>query len=336
MKHWRVGSLSMGLSMLLLGGLLLFYQWQGLEVLHWLIAWWPLAFILLGLEILVYLVIQRQGKNFISYDLLSILFVGMLGTMCLALTLFSSTGVLAEVQQALRDVEYTQSLPAVRQTVPEEVRRIVVQLADDTRVHVEGTSKKEIHFMGRVQTTQSFASEMGSLAAEGMLDVQIMEDTLYVSLKEEPRKNGLFSGTQSAQFTLFLPNQLPVEILGSHSSLNLNPGRLNSNWVVQDVRHVKLRLLSGSNMRVTAITDQVDPSSNITWDALETWQPASQRLDGQEETESDTTVTELPAQQHWAVYEEGKLKGSLTLGSGEHQLQILNSDLLQIHLLADD
>lgn len=80
-RRWRVGTLSMGLSLLFLGGLVMASQWKGADVFETTLAWWPIIFILLGLEIVIY-TLWFRGKGKMYYDVLSVLFVGFLALWC--------------------------------------------------------------------------------------------------------------------------------------------------------------------------------------------------------------------------------------------------------------
>ena len=79
MKHWRVGSLSMGLILVASGVLMLISLIVRVNVLHIILTFWPVVMICLGIEILLHLFIKKDGEdNKLRYDALSILFIGFL------------------------------------------------------------------------------------------------------------------------------------------------------------------------------------------------------------------------------------------------------------------
>src|SRR5690625_7952784 len=78
MRTWRVGSISMGVSLLLLGVLLLLSQFFQVKVTTIFLTWWPVILIVLGLELLVYLFLSKQENPVIKYDFLSVVFVGFI------------------------------------------------------------------------------------------------------------------------------------------------------------------------------------------------------------------------------------------------------------------
>ncbi|MCL2755324.1 MAG: hypothetical protein FWD35_06390 [Oscillospiraceae bacterium] len=83
-KHWRVGSLSMGLIMVVSGVIMLISLFAKINVLDILLAFWPVVLICIGAEILLHLFARKstpeEGEEVgkIKYDVLSILFVGFI------------------------------------------------------------------------------------------------------------------------------------------------------------------------------------------------------------------------------------------------------------------
>ncbi|WP_068617215.1 hypothetical protein [Paenibacillus tuaregi] len=84
-RHWRVGSVSMGVSLLILGIVILYAEYKGMNGLAAAKAWWPIYFILLGLEIMAHTVFRRNTR--IHYDMIGIILMGILWV-CSQATLF--------------------------------------------------------------------------------------------------------------------------------------------------------------------------------------------------------------------------------------------------------
>lgn len=306
--------------MLFLGGLLFVYQWQGPEVLNWLVAWWPLVFILLGVEILCWIVLQNKNQSIVLYDVLSILFIGFLGSVCIGLTLLSSTGVLAEVRQAVGAVAYSQDLPVTRLPIDSSVKRIVVETGDQP-LTIEGTNSREVHLFGQVHTTTALHEKGVAWRPEDIASLHAAGDSLFISIRPLPHKAGVLGGQPRADLTLLLPNDLPVEIDGRRYSLDVRPGDLKSNWLVKNGGFVSLILPRQGNLFVTAVMDRNRPSGNTPWDSLETLRPA---------VEPVVEGSEVGPR----VYGAEKIKGSLKIGGGTHQLQILDSIETEVNLVA--
>lgn len=69
MRQWRIGTMSLGLTLLLLGVGLVYAQIEQSRAASLLLDWWPLIFVVLGLEILAQYVINRKGEFQMKYDL---------------------------------------------------------------------------------------------------------------------------------------------------------------------------------------------------------------------------------------------------------------------------
>ena len=97
MRTWRVGTFSMGASLVFLGLILFFSRFLDLNLVQVMTSWWPLLLVVLGIEILLYLILSRQEKPLLKYDFLSIFFVGLIGTVDIAFALLSATGNMGKV-----------------------------------------------------------------------------------------------------------------------------------------------------------------------------------------------------------------------------------------------
>lgn len=215
MNRWRVGTFSMGMTLLLAGAALFASQWQGIEAFDMLMAWWPIALILLGLELIAYLIVGGREKSIVHYDLFSVLFVGILGLGCLAFTFLTSTGVMGEVRQAVASVEHSAPLPETTQAVPAEVSRIVV-LTEGIAPRIDQSDLRELHLFGyyRFAAGPKEASALKP-SAETKADIRVIGGTMYVKVPALPRKIGFRSVYPEANVTIVVPKDVPVELRGS-------------------------------------------------------------------------------------------------------------------------
>ncbi|WP_148358975.1 LiaF transmembrane domain-containing protein [Peribacillus simplex] len=126
MRTWRVGTISMGISLVGLGLVLLVSQIADMNLTTILLSWWPLLFIILGVEILFYIYFSRKESSFVKYDILSILFVGLLGTTGIVLILLTSSGLMDQVRAAVNSEEKTVNLPGFNQKAGKGIQRVVL------------------------------------------------------------------------------------------------------------------------------------------------------------------------------------------------------------------
>jgi hypothetical protein len=75
MRRWRVGTFSMGILLVAAGILLLIGQIRGINGAGMILKWWPIILIVLGVEILAYILFSREEQPRIKFDGLSIVMV---------------------------------------------------------------------------------------------------------------------------------------------------------------------------------------------------------------------------------------------------------------------
>ncbi|WP_052088362.1 hypothetical protein [Paenibacillus wynnii] len=204
-RRWRVGTLSMGLSLLFLGGLIMASQWKGMDVFETALAWWPLIFILLGLEVVIY-TLWFKGKGKMYYDVLSIFFVGFLSLCCLVFAGLSSLGLTQEIRQMVSSVEHNYPLPEWSGSVPAGVKQVIVQGDNPYGVTVDKTGGTELNVFG------TYVSNDGRLGADDedqLLRTKVAGDTLYILLGDTAR-NSLDHTRNKVNVTVAAPSELKV------------------------------------------------------------------------------------------------------------------------------
>ncbi|TDF93572.1 hypothetical protein [Paenibacillus piri] len=214
MRKWRVGTLSMGVTLILLGAILFISQWEGQQAFDTLIAWWPVMFIMLGLEIVLYLLFSKKENSVLSYDMMSVFFVGVLCIGCLGFTLLTSAGILGEVRSVLRSVDETRDLPAVKEAVADGVKKVVVQ-SQDHAMKVDKSTERTVQVFGTYRTRSKQGDEFKPLQKEQFVDVRTIGDTMYVQVKRPPEKRGIDPLYPNMMATVVLPQDVQVELRGA-------------------------------------------------------------------------------------------------------------------------
>lgn len=75
MRKWRVGTISMGILLVATGLLLLLSEIQGFNGASMIMRWWPAILIVLGIEILAYIMFSHEEQPKIKFDGFSIFLV---------------------------------------------------------------------------------------------------------------------------------------------------------------------------------------------------------------------------------------------------------------------
>ncbi len=218
MRTWRVGSVSMGLSLVLLGIFLFVSQMTGTQLVEPLLLWWPLILVVLGIEIIVYSFLSKKEDPIVKYDFLSILFVGILGTIGIVFTLLSSIGLLSEVQDFMGAEYKSFDLPVVEENLPGTITRIVLE-TNGQKVNVEGSDEEKLHVFGTYRATIS-SHEKPPLKEKGdYIMTKKVGDTLYITIKEPTVSLSPFSNsTTTIEPTIVVPNSIRVDARDEHNS----------------------------------------------------------------------------------------------------------------------
>lgn len=309
MRTWRVGSISMGASLLFLGIYLLLSQIIKWDSAYVLAGWWPVLLIVLGAEILVYLFLSKQEKPILKYDFLSIIFVAVIGTVGIGFTVLQATGLTEELQTFFDSEVRTADLPSFNYQVGEEVKRIVVDSSHHP-LTVETVTDKEVSVFGTYRS--SFAEGKPLLGnPEDYLMTTQKGDTLYITLKSLPDYNGWMQSGREMDATLVIPASKSLEISSDYSEVTLKPRTLSSSWEVSSSARVNLVLASNEDLTINADNVGDIQGEDVKWQFTE---PTSA-------SDKDVIEEEIPNK-----------SATLKLGSGQHPITISHSDQVNVSI----
>jgi hypothetical protein len=309
MRTWRVGSISMGASLLFLGIFLLLSQLLKWDSAYVLAGWWPVLLIVLGAEILVYLFLSKQEKPILKYDFLSIIFVAVIGTVGIGFTVLQATGLIEELQTFYDSEVRTADLPSYNYQVDDEVKRIVVD-SSHYPITVETVTDKEVSVFGTYRS--SFTGGKPSLSnPEDYLMTTQKGDTLYITLKSLPDSNGWVQSGRELDATLVIPGSKSLEISSDYNEVTLKPRTISSSWEVSSSARVNLVLASSEDLIINAENVGDIQGEDVKWQYTE------------QTAVSDTDVNN-----------EGipNKSATLKLGSGQHPITISHSDQVNVSI----
>ena len=312
MRTWRVGSISMGASLLFLGIFLLFSELLKWDSVYVLTGWWPVLLIVLGAEILVYLYLSKQEKPIVKYDFLSILFVAVIGTVGIGFTVLQATGLMGQIQTFFDSEMKTVDLPTYNHQVGDDVKRIVVD-SSHYPITVETVTGKEVSVFGTYRGAFKADRPFLSKPEDYLLTTQ-KGDTLYIRLKGLPESNGWRQSGQEIQATLVIPASKSLEISSNYNEVTLKPRTLSSSWEVSSSSIVNLVLPSSEDLTINAENVGNIHGENAKWQFTK----QANAQDSEAEGINDDGIPTKSA--------------TLKIGNGQHPITISNADQVNISI----
>lgn len=313
MRTWRVGTFSMGATLIMLGIFLLVSQWFGFDMIHVMVSWWPIILIVLGGEILLFLIKSKEDKPFLKYDFLSIIFVGLLGTVGIGFAVLQSTGLIDRAEELMSRENKVFDLPELNYSLDQSVSRIVVDTGNYP-ITVEGITSSEISMFG---TYEVFSGKKEQLVAKPEDYVSVLKkgETVYVKIKGASVHYDSFGDRTSLAATLLVPQHVKLEVNGNYNEITVKPRMLMSNWLIDKASNVSVQLQEKSDLLLSATDVQQIKGNQEKWKFQDNQGRKKQiEKDGEETwSEDDGSDSRIKS----ATYQ---------LGKGTNELQLKNID----------
>lgn len=283
MRTWRVGTFSMGASLLFLGLFLFLSRFMGLDLVHVMSAWWPVLLIVLGIEILLYLFFSRQEKPILKYDFVSILFVGVLGMVGILFATLSATGIMGKVEEVVAREEMSFELPDFSYQLDDSIKRVVLRTVG-YQTTIEATDEREVSMFGTYRT-QTTKKKKLLTSADEYVYANKKGDTLYVNVKTLPSELGPFYSHQEIASTILIPKGVELEVISNGADLTINPREIESNWSINGASRLDVKVDETSNVKVEAVGVDVVNEDDGAWNVTKIDDPnQGNRIDAVHQT----------------------------------------------------
>jgi hypothetical protein len=251
MRTWRVGTFSMGASLVFLGLFLFLSRFLGFDLVHVMTAWWPILLIVLGIEILLYLFFSRQEKPVLKYDFLSIIFVGLLGSVGIVFAMLSATGIMEKVEDVVAREERSFELPDFSYQMDDSIKRVVLRTVG-YQTTIEATDERAVSMFGTYRT-QTSNKERLIKSADDFVYANKKGDTLYINVKTLPNELGPFNSHQEIASTILIPKGVKLEVIGNGNEIALDPRSLENDWSINGAGSIDVKVEENSNLNIEAV-----------------------------------------------------------------------------------
>ncbi|GIN73249.1 hypothetical protein J14TS2_37240 [Bacillus sp. J14TS2] len=296
MRTWRVGSFSMGGALVFLGVFLLLQQFLGWDPALVLMSWWPILFIVLGIEILLYLFFAKAEDSRVKYDFISIIFIAIIGTTGIGMAILHTSGLFEFAQKVVSAEVREMDLPKYEESDIKGIERVQVD-AGPFALSVEATDQQEISMFGTYQD-DVFAGETRIKEISDYVLIEKKGDTIYIKMKETPY-NHFYRSMDGVKATLLIPQDIALELKGNWQPITVAPRNLLNDWDIKGAESVHVDVEKTTNL--TLALDNVNYVDDQDWDQIKL-------------TEEDFIET-----------------ASRKFGKGEHKLTIEGADTVHLN-----
>lgn len=258
MRTWRVGTISMGMTLIFLGIFLVLSQLLDWKPSYAMISWWPIILIVLGVEILIYLILAKQDTPIVKYDLFSIFFVGVIGFIGIVFAIVSATGIFDKIHDWTNYEVKTIDLPTYSTKLDETITRVVVDTGSEP-LTIETGITSEVAVFG-TYVTEAVKGKTPIEASDDYLFTEQKGDTLFINFKMLPQTLSPFGYHSERSTTMIIPDDVEVEIEANHQPLYVNSRSLMNDWTVMNAMDLNLNL--SSELDVTLNVENVEHIKN--------------------------------------------------------------------------
>lgn len=316
MRQWRVGTFSMGLLLLCAGTGLLYAQFQPAPVVSSILKWWPVIFIILGVEVLLQSYLMKDKESKIKYDLFSIFIIFFIVMAGIGLHAAGQVGLGNYIRENITSVQY--SLQTNHEiALGNNIQKVVIEAENGPHLKVRTGTGDSIQCNARASIrAQSEAQAQQVLQENTQLHTRTDGNTLYLNLVFSTANN-----CYGTSYSLILPERLAVELEHRDTPLQITTSQITNDWLIRGNGDLDLTLAPQSNLWVYALSPQpLSIKGNLNWTTPD-GQPLKVKMpevNGPQEEYQETT------RGNQIINNEEAIQAQAKLGSGQYKMTIIH------------
>lgn len=273
MRRWRVGTLSLGVLMIVVGVVMLAAQFKQVAVLDMLLTWWPLILVLIGGEILWHVYTSKEQEPKVKYDVFSIFIIMIMLFSGIGMYALTATGVVEGISWMVQSSVMPVEVPSQRIELDEGVERIVIS-APRERLDIKKAGGREVVIFGQATVHAADTEEAKALVERCRVVTHREGDTLFVQFPSNSRPGEFKPSIREVRHTLLLPSDVDVEVSGSnYFILDIDGEAIGRDWVIKDSGNIRITDAGGADLAIDAhVRSSGQLGGNASWEVEE---PAS-------------------------------------------------------------
>ncbi|MDD2555449.1 MAG: hypothetical protein PHV50_02970 [Syntrophaceticus sp.] len=265
MRKWRVGTISMGLVLIGTGLGLFFAKINNKAIFDAVVRWWPLVFVLLGLEVLVLSFWGKDNNSLVKYDIFSIFIILLIVFCGLGFYSLEGIGVTAKINDYLTSHEYRIRTSTSEIAVEPEVERLVISAPFcGLKIQTSETNKISSYSYALARADSQEAAK--NLADKGTeLISNTSGNTQFISFQLPAIEN-----VQTTEYTIIIPQNIDVE-LHNGDSVQIYTYELDNDWKIASSGDLQIFIPRQADLTIRALVDESNTlGGSVTWEGTET------------------------------------------------------------------
>ncbi len=323
MRQWRVGTFSMGLLLLCTGIGLLYAQFQPAPVVSSILQWWPVIFIILGVEVLFQSYLMKDKESKIKYDFFSIFIIFFIVIAGMGLQVAGKVGLNSYIQENITSKQY--SLQTNQEiALGKNIQKIVIEAENGPQLKVRTGTGDSLQCNARASIrAQSEAQAQQVLQENTQLHTRTDGNTLYLNLVFSTANN-----CYGTSYSLILPERLAVELEHRDTPLQITAGQITKNWLIRGNGDLDITLAPQSNLTMYAMSPRpLTLKGNLNWTTPDGQSLKKLQEEGGAQEEYQDTIQ---SNQIGINSDQEKVDGATTqaqaqLGSGQYKMTIIHN-----------
>jgi hypothetical protein len=228
------------------------------------IHWWPLVFILLGLEVLVLSFWGKNNNSLVKYDIFSIFIILLIVFCGLGLYSLEGIGVTGKINDYLTSHEYHIRTSTNEIPVEPEVERLVIN-APFCKLKIQ-TSETNIISSYSYALARADSQEAAKNLADK--DTELVSstsgNTQFISFQLPAAEN-----VQTTEYTIIIPQNIDVELHNSYS-VQIYTYELDNNWKIASSSDLQIFIPRQADLTIRALVDESNTlGGSVIWEETE-------------------------------------------------------------------
>lgn len=255
----------MGLVLIATGISLFYAKINNKAVFDAVVKWWPLVFVLLGLEVLILSCWGKDNSSPVKYDLFSIFIILVVVFCGLGLYGLDSIGVTGKISNYLTSQEYRIRTNPSEMAVEPGVNKLVIN-APFHNLKIQTCESTKISSYSYAYARAESEEEAQKLVSKG---TQVVSNTTgktqYISFKLPAAVD-----VRTDEHIISIPQDIDVE-LHDGNMVQIYANKLENNWKITGSGDLQVFLPHQADLTIRAVVDEsCSLDGSVTWQETET------------------------------------------------------------------